>query len=252
MRIALVTGVSRGLGESVARYLLESNIHVIGVARNENEFLVRHAKKLNMTYQFIQADLSVHNEVVEMLSLLDKTLAQFDLTTLYVINNAGMLEPMDQGGQIDSHLLKKHFQLNTLTPMMITNYLLHQQNKKDYTLIIANISSGAATRPVYGWSAYSSSKAALNMYTKTIALEQNELKTDNKICGFSPGVMDTHMQEKIRSKDKSAFIEVENFKQYKANNLLKETDNVACVLVDILTDSVAIENGKIYHVTDYI
>src|SRR5699024_10061 len=104
--------------------------------------------------------------------------------------------------------------------------------------------SGAADRPVYGWSAYCSTKACINRYTETVALEQETLETGNKVFAFSPGVMDTNMQAEIRSSDESAFKDVERFKQYKADNYLKHTDDVGRVVIDILTDESMIENGK--------
>ena len=53
MRYALVTGTSRGLGESIANFLLESDVHVIGVSRTENLKLQKKAKELNMKYEIL-------------------------------------------------------------------------------------------------------------------------------------------------------------------------------------------------------
>src|SRR5699024_8835735 len=107
-------------------------------------------------------------------------------------------------------------------------------------------------KAIYGWSANGSAKASINAYTTTVGKEQRELNTNNKIFSFSPGVMDTDMQKHIREKDKEAFIEVENFKNYKKSNLLKDTDVVGGVLVDILRNESDIKNGQIYNITDYI
>src|SRR5699024_11342847 len=76
------------------------------------------------------------------------------------------------------------------------------------SIIVANITSGAANKAIYGWSAYGSAKASINAYTTTVGKEQSELNTNNKIFAFSPGVMDNDMQKHIREKDKEAFIEV--------------------------------------------
>ena len=62
---------------------------------------------------------------------------------------------------------------------------------------IVNVSSGAAYRPLEGWSAYCAAKAGLAMLTRSI-----ELETAGKgirIFGFSPGTIDTDMQVKIRA-----------------------------------------------------
>lgn len=252
MRFALVTGTSRGLGESVANFLLESDVHVIGVSRTENSTLQVKAEELKMNYNHLNVDLTDANAVEKMIKQVSEILNQYDVSTFYIVNNAGVLEPMDQAKEIESEKLIKHFQINTLTPMMITNTFLKLNESSDYSLVIANITSGAANKAIYGWSAYGSAKASINAYTNTVGKEQDELKTHNKIFAFSPGVMDTDMQKHIREKDKEAFIEVENFKNYKKSNLLKDTDIVGGVLVDILTNESGIKNGDIYDITDYI
>lgn len=252
MKFALITGTSRGLGESIAQFLLESYVHIIGVSRTKNLALEAKAKEYNVNYFHLTTDLTVANEVEEMISKANEILNKHEVTSLYIINNAGMLEPMNQAKEVDSKKLIKHFQINALTPMMITNNFLKLSEKADYTLTIANITSGAAAKAIYGWSAYSSSKASLNAYTQTVGIEQTVLKTYNKIFAFSPGIMDTDMQKHIRIQDKDAFIEVENFKNYKKSNLLKDTDVVAGVFLDILTSESEIRNGEIYNITDYI
>ena len=44
---------------------------------------------------------------------------------------------------------------------------------------------------------------------------------------------------------------MERFKQYKENNLLQDPANVAGILVDLLTDEVNLENGKIYKASEF-
>ena len=63
--------------------------------------------------------------------------------------------------------------------------------------VIVNISSGAGHRPVEGWSAYCTSKAALAMLTQALA---HEYGADGlRVHGFAPGTVLTDMQHKIRA-----------------------------------------------------
>jgi len=62
---------------------------------------------------------------------------------------------------------------------------------------IVNVSSGAAHRPLEGWSAYCAGKAGLAMVTRSIALET--AGKGIRIFGFSPGTIDTDMQVTIRA-----------------------------------------------------
>src|SRR5699024_1248820 len=96
MRYALVTGTSRGLGESIANFLLESDVHVIGESRSRNSKLQTKAKEVNMNYYDLSLDLTNVNEVKEMIHQAKEILTQHNLTTIYSVNNAGILEPIDQ------------------------------------------------------------------------------------------------------------------------------------------------------------
>ncbi|WP_430787887.1 (S)-benzoin forming benzil reductase [Virgibacillus flavescens] len=251
MKYAVITGVSRGLGESIAKYILESGIHVIGISRTRSAKLDQLAESNNVSFTHYSCDLSDVTEIENTFKKISTEVFTEKLTTLYLVNNAAVLDPINPSMNIDNHELAYHMQVNTVAPMVLTNLFLKEATEKDVSMVGVTITSGAAERPVYGWSAYCSSKASMNRYTETVALEQKELKTGHKVIAFSPGIMDTGMQDKIRSTSQQSFLDVEKFKEFKKNNDLKDTDLVGGILVDILTDEGSIENGKIYNVKDY-
>ncbi|TFJ93494.1 (S)-benzoin forming benzil reductase [Lentibacillus salicampi] len=252
MRHAVVTGVSKGLGESIAKLLMESGVHVTGISRHKNAKLDDAAKANNVTYQHYACDLGDLEATEALFRRIGEDIFSIEPDTVYLVNNAAVLEPLDKSMNTKSADVAYHIQVNTTAPMILTNLFLKKAAERNVRFISTTITSGAAERPVYGWSAYCTSKAAMNMFTQTAALEQDELKTGSKVIAFSPGIMDTGMQERIRQSDKDAFIEVDQFRGYKQNNQLKDTDTVGGVLVDILTDETSIVNGKIYRVTDYL
>src|SRR5699024_10024585 len=122
----------------------------------------------------------------------------------------------------------------------------------DTYFIAVHITSGAASNPINGRSAYCSSKAGLTMYTQTIALEERQVDAGNKMIAVDPGIMDTSMQETIRAQSAKSFKDVERFRQYKEKNKLQNPANVAGILVDLLTDEVNLENGKRYSVNEFL
>ncbi|QKY68484.1 (S)-benzoin forming benzil reductase [Lentibacillus sp. CBA3610] len=251
MRYAVVTGVSKGLGESLAKLLMDSGIHVVGVSRSKNDKLTAFATENNVTYQHYSVDLGDLETAEQTFQEISEDIFSRQPDTVYLINNAAVVEPIDKSMNTKSADVAHHIQVNTTVPIILTNLFLKQAAEQDVRFIGTTISSGAAERPVYGWSAYCSSKASINMYTKTAALEQDQLKTQSKVIAFSPGIMDTQMQERIRQSDEDAFRDVDQFRGYKENNKLKDTDTVGGVLVDTLTDETSIVNGKIYNVADY-
>ncbi|PAV29336.1 short-chain dehydrogenase [Virgibacillus profundi] len=252
MKFAVITGVSRGLGQSVAELFLEQGIHVIGISRSNSETLNKVAEQNNVSFQQFSCDLSDLKAIEETFNQITNEIFNQELSGVYLVNNAAVLEPMDQAMNINGEDLAYHVQVNTIAPMVLTNLFLKKASDYQVPLIAAAVTSGAAERPVYGWSAYCSTKASLNMYTETVALEQDQLNTEHKLIAFSPGIMDTAMQEKIRSSSEEEFADVETFKDYKKNKLLKDTDAVGGVLVDILTDEASIINGKVYNVKEYL
>lgn len=251
--IAVITGVSRGLGASLAKLLLESGVDVIGISRTENKSLPEIAEQNNEFYQHFSCDLSNIEQLEKTIYDVHETIKsrKEQIETIYLLNNAGVVHPINQATNIKSDELITHVTINTIAPMVLTNQFLKMATENNMPIIVANVSSGAAEGAIYGWSAYCTTKASINMYTKTVALEQSELGTDNKIIAFSPGIMDTDMQGTIRSSTTEEFAEVERFKDYKNSNSLRNTDIVAGVLIDIITDEDVL-NGKIYNVKDYI
>jgi benzil reductase ((S)-benzoin forming) len=249
MKYAIITGASRGLGESISKLLIEEGIHILTVSRSESDELKQFAKEHGTSYHHFSCDLSIVEEVQESFSVILEIVKQPIVENVYLINNAGMVDPIDTAGNMKAAQLQKSVNVNLLAPMIITNMLLERANRNN--VIIANITSGAGSRAVHGWSAYSSTKAGLNMFTETAALELNNHKRRERIFAFSPGVMDTEMQGVIRSANKEAFADVEQFKQFKEKGMLRSTETVASALVELLLNK-EIENGKIYHVSDLL
>lgn len=252
MKTAIITGVSKGLGESIAILFLKLGINVLGISRTSNELLVKIAKEQQVTYKHFICDLGDTEQIEQALGNITKQLSTEQLTTLYVINNAATVDPIEQAMRINNADLIQHIQVNTIAPMIVLNTILKEATAINIPVIGVNITSGAADRPVYGWSAYCSTKASINMYTETVALEQEELKTGNTVIAFNPGIMDTEMQGVIRSSSEDSFIDVDAFKAYKRDKQLRNSNAVGEVLVNILTDGSPVLNGKNYSVHDFL
>lgn len=251
MEVAIITGVSKGLGEAVATLFLESGVPVIGVSRTENKTLTELARAHDIHYKHIAGNLMEQAQVDHVIEKVTAKLQDFQPATVYLINNAATVTPVNQSDQIDPHELQKHIQLNLSVPMMMTNSFIRSANALKAKLVGVTITSGAAERPIFGWSAYCTTKAGVNMYTKTAALEQEEAGSGHKIIAFNPGIMDTEMQAKIRQHTVEEFIDIDQFKAYKENHLLQDPEHVARVLYSILQNDGAIVNGYIYNVSDF-
>lgn len=157
---------------------------------------------------------------------------------LYVIHNAGVVTPIAPIERCSTEEIAQAFGVNTLAPMIITGYLIDAFQDLPVTKRMMNISSGAADSPYDGWSVYCSTKAALNMFTQCVALEQANHEYPIQIMGFAPGVVDTDMQGDIRQSDSSDFSHVERFVEYKEMGQLRHPMDVATKALEILWQDV--------------
>lgn len=246
MQVAIVTGTSKGLGESIANQLLAQGMYVYGISRSERVSL-----STNDRYTHFACDIGDTSSLQKTLDTLIQRINKTEVENIYIVNNAAVLQPINHVMAIDAEELAYHVQVNTIAPMIIMNRLLQEATKNHWHAIGVNITSGAAESPMYGWSAYCSTKASINMYTKTVALEQEELETNHKVIAFSPGIMDTDMQEKIRASSEASFKDVNVFRGYKENNELKDVNIVSNILINIITKKDQLINGEIYYVRDY-
>lgn len=251
MKAAIITGASKGLGASLVKRFINEGTHVMGISRSGNDDLAS-LLDASGSYEHIRCDLgdiaALHKAILQV----QERLSARDFHTIYVVNNAAVLQPIQPAQHIQVADLSYHFQVNAVAPMSLLNAILERYPHKKRTVLGVNITSGAADRAVFGWSAYCSTKASMNRYTQTVALEQAELQTGNKVIAFNPGIMDTDMQAVIRSTSEVAFKDVDTFKAYQTKNMLQNAEQVARILYMILLDSTHLENGKIYSVNDYV
>ncbi|WP_229672363.1 SDR family NAD(P)-dependent oxidoreductase [Pullulanibacillus camelliae] len=247
----IVTGASRGLGAAIAEQFMDRGFAVITVARRENEPLKQKAQKLKLSYAHLTCDLSQFDGQQDLTRQLKPTLDKMgDLEALYVVNNAGVVEPVERVGKMSPLEMKRLIDINVLAPMVLTNHLV--QLFPTTPLMIVNVTSGAAQHARHGWSAYSSSKAALNVFTETAALESKATGAPHTFIAYNPGIMDTDMQGVIRSSDSQAFQDVERFQEFKEKGMLRSPERVARALVSLVLDNRDIKNGQIYDVNDLL
>ncbi|MFC7320129.1 (S)-benzoin forming benzil reductase [Halobacillus campisalis] len=251
MQYAIVTGDSKGLGQAIATEFIEKGIHVIGVSRTYNHSLEQLAKEKEADYSHIRCDFSDTDDLAQGIDKVMYLAFQKDSEMVYLVNNAGVIDPIETVGNLEADTLYKHMQINVNTPILMMNRFLKEADEQGVTGRIINITSGAAEKSVHGWSVYSTGKAAINRFTETTALEQKEAGKEHLVIAFSPGVVDTDMQGEIRSADSSAFADVDKFKQLKEKGQLRSPETVAQVLMQLLEQQ-EIENGKVYKLYDLI
>ncbi|CAM3916960.1 (S)-benzoin forming benzil reductase [Mesobacillus thioparans] len=250
MNYAIITGTSKGLGAAAAQQFISEGMQIISVARTENNDLKQSAADAGSGYSHYSCDLAAAEQVLSVFSQIAETVFK-DAEMVYVINNAGVIEPIEVTGDLDVPLIQTNVHVNLTAPILISNLFLQRAKETDSKVVIANVTSGAAERPIHGWSVYCSTKAAVNMFTMTAGLELEQNGSKSRVIAFSPGIMDTDMQATIRSSSEEAFAELQTFRKFKESGSLRSPEVVAGALVKlILADT--LENGKIYKVNDLL
>ncbi|OUJ75531.1 SDR family NAD(P)-dependent oxidoreductase [Hymenobacter crusticola] len=218
MHYYIITGASRGLGKALAEELLKQpDTTVLGVSR--------HATIEHDRYHHQPLDLSDSTAVENNLA---KVFVQWkDADSLTLVNNAGVLGEIGYMGELQNEHYSFVFTINVVVPAMLMNTFLSAYASYQVPRTILNISSGAAQRPVDGWSAYCASKAALEMLSRTAQKEQDLRSSGVRIRALSPGVIDTNMQEQIRTADEQQFSEAARFAGLHAEEQLQAPENVA-------------------------
>jgi benzil reductase ((S)-benzoin forming) len=223
MSVTVLSGASRGLGNALLDELMHLNEPVIVIGRSTPD-------RPSDLIAYIEADLAHAGgqaATSEGLSrLLAEHLARRTFSQLTFINNAGIVKPIGLVGSLPMDELLASIAVNFAAPVVIANACLQWTNARGIASRIINISSGAASRPLAGWSAYCSSKAAARMFFDVQALEGL-----SSVIHIDPGVMDTGMQGDIRNADKERFPQGDAFRDLKKDGKLASPSDVARAIV---------------------
>lgn len=182
LRVAIITGVSRGLGRALLDLAADAYDGVVAIGRS------RPQTALGRKLSFIAVDLAAAGTDWETLLTGDRLIAA--ARELVFFDNAGVLALAATTGGDFPAALAEAFTVNVEAPAAIAGVLARWCEK----LTIVHVTTGAARRPIAGWGAYCTSKAASAMLYDILALEQPAIKVHK----IDPGAIDTDMQASIR------------------------------------------------------
>ena len=179
----LITGANRGLGLEFARQYAANGWHVIGTARKPDA--ADDLKELGI--RILQLDVTDQASVSSLADSLGD--APLDL----LINNAGIFPRESEIANVDIDDYMRTLAVNTAGPVLVTAAVLPNLRRGDAKKIV-NITSRLGSieyNTQGGFYGYRESKAALNMFTKTLA---SELGPAGFIClTLHPGWVATDM-----------------------------------------------------------
>jgi len=157
MKTILITGCSSGFGLETARYFMNRDWKVIATMRQPQEALLPQSKCLRVVPLDVTDPESIR-EVVEAAGPLDA-----------LVNNAGVgLMSVLEGTPMSA--VRALFEANTFGAIAVTQAFLPQFRERKAGVIV-NVSSTVTFKALPMLSAYTASKAALNAFTESLAIE---------------------------------------------------------------------------------
>lgn len=193
-KVAIVTGASRGIGAAAALALGEAGASVVLAARTTAQ-AEANARQINAAGGKAAAIACDVSDYAACQRLVQETTERFGPPDV-LVNNAGVIEPISMVGEADPAEWARSIEINLIGAYYVIRAVLPGMIERGHGDII-NVSSGAAHRPLEGWSAYCAGKAGLAMLTRSIDLEHRAAGI--RVFGFQPGTTDTDMQVTIRA-----------------------------------------------------
>ena len=184
-KVAVVTGASKGIGASIAKYLAAEGASVVvdyATSKTGADAVVE-----RITYEggkaiAVQADVSKPEEITRLFAETKSAYGKLDV----LVNNAGIydFQPLES---ITPDHFHKQFDLNVLGLLLTTKEAVTLMGPEGGSII--NISSIVGPMPVGGGSVYSATKAAVDALTIALSKELGPKKI--RVNSLNPGMVET-------------------------------------------------------------
>lgn len=215
-KIILVTGGSRGIGASMVKLLALDGYKVILNYNKSGDCAKKIKEELeeeNVNIDIIKADVTNKSEISYMVNKVIDTYGRIDV----LINNAGIsqekvfLDVSDEDWQniIEANLNSTYYCTKRVLPYML-------KNKEGCIINISSIWGVTGGSCEVG---YSTTKAAINGFTKALAKEMGP--SNIRINCIAPGIIDTDMNKNLTKED------IEKIKEEIPLNRIGKTEDIA-------------------------
>lgn len=171
--IIVITGTSRGIGQSLVKRYINEGHTVIGCSRSESDFC-------HENYEHFQVDLTSEDEINNFAYSVKKKYGYIDV----LINNAGIAS-MNHFILTPLSTAKKVMDTNFFAPFALTRAFVNALKKSEHPRVV-NFSTVAVPFNLDGELAYAASKSAVETLTKILAKELAPMKITTNAVGPTP------------------------------------------------------------------
>ncbi len=193
-KAAIVTGASRGIGAAAAIELARHGVGVVLAARSleKLEAVAGEIRGAGGAASAIACDVSRYSDVAAAVEHCQSRFGRLDI----LVNNAGVIDPIARLADSDPEAWDRVVDINFKGVYHGLRAAIPVMEVRGSGVIV-NISSGAASGAMEGWSHYCSTKAAALSLTRCAAKEYGDKGI--RVMGLSPGTVATDMQTAIRT-----------------------------------------------------
>jgi glucose 1-dehydrogenase len=244
---ALVTGGNSGIGAAIARSLAEAGAKVAINYVSHPEAagkLVRTIKKKHGHAISLPADVSDPGQVAEMFRQLDAAWGGIDI----LINNAGIDGAHAFGWETDIAAWRKVIEINLFGAFYCTREALRRMVSQKRGVVLST-SSVHEVIAWSGYSAYTASKAAVGMLTKTLA--QEAAPHGVRVLAVGPGAIKTSINRAVWSDPKNLRDLLKKIPLHR----MGQPEEIARMVVVLVSDAASYVTGRTIFVdggmTDY-
>lgn len=184
-KVAVVTGASKGIGAAIATHLAAAGASVVvnySSSKEGADRIVDLIAKRGGTAIAVQANVAQQADIDRLFAATQTAFGRVDI----LVNNAGVYDfkPL---AEITAEHFHRLFEINVLGLLLTSQKAAELFGEEGGSII--NISSEAALKPVPGGSVYSSTKAAVDAITKSLAAELGPRKI--RVNSLNPGMVET-------------------------------------------------------------
>ena len=193
MKTVLITGIGRGIGKALADKFLAEGYFVIGTTYSSKAVPAAATTASLKTYSL---DLSSSESIKKCADEIKKSGMKIDI----LVNNAGVMTD-DEETSVISDKLRTAIEVNLIGTADFTERMIGSINKGGHIVFISSaagsindtdVTMRVSHHPFY-YPAYRISKAALNMYARTLAARLAHEKYGIVVSCIHPGWVRTNM-----------------------------------------------------------
>ena len=235
-RVALVTGGARGLGKADALALAEAGADVVVADILDAEKTANDIRFMGRKSLAIKMDVTDMAEVEEGVEKIKKDFGSMDI----LVNNAATLDHLGQILEQKDKLWERDLRVNLTGTYNCSRAVWPLMQEKKWGRII-NMASVAGTLGGFGQASYSTTKAGIIGFTKTLALEGARYGINcNVVC---PGIINSESFQFISPEMRERLIKRTAFKK------LGEPEDVANAIVFLASDKSKYITGIVLNVS---